>query len=471
MKITLIGLGTDENDLTLKGKQALDSAQKIMARTALTKSYNSLKGYNVEALDHIFTTSRSFETLNKKLANAVLNAAKNCEVVYCVDGAVSEDIACKIIAKRHKDCVVIEGVSKTAHAASLAKIQSTQICALSAYDIKNIKPSSATVVYDIDSAFIASEVKEVLSSLYGEESPCVFICANKAKKIKIYELDRLKNYDYSCSVAVEHNSFLTREKYDYCDLEEIIRILRAPGGCPWDRVQTVESIRKNIIEEAYELVDAINKKDADMIREESGDLLLQAAFVTVMMAETGEYSSMDVTTEVVKKLIFRHSHIFGKDKAESADSALSVWEKNKTVEKNQQTFGETVLAVPTAFPACMRAQKVQKRAAKSGFDFSSAEQAAQKINEELLELLSAIKSNNPANIEEEAGDLMFSVINTCRLAGVDCEQALSQSVEKFIKRFVACEELVIADGKDITKLTEEELDKYYIKAKNALKTN
>lgn len=471
MKITLIGLGTDKFDLTLKGKAALDGATKIFARTSLTESYKSLQGYDVQPLDFLFQNSRNFDTLNKKLAKTVLDAAKQSDVVYCVDGAVSEDAACKIILNRCKNCEVIEGVSKLAHASSLAGLQSNQVSGISAYEVENLKPCAAAVVYDIDGAFIAAKVKQVLSDLFGEETACVFVKGNATKKIKIYQIDRQKEYDYSCSVAVESEEFLKKERYDYRDLEQIIRLLRAPGGCPWDRAQTKESIRKNIIEEAYELVDAINNNDADMIKEESGDLLLQAAFVTVMQEEVDGYNGMDVTSDVVKKLIFRHSHIFGKDKAENSDDALNIWEKNKAIEKKQSTFGESVLAVPVSFPACMRAQKVQKRAAKSGMDFLSPISAAEKLNEELNELITAVVKEDTANIEEEAGDLLFSAINVCRLSGVNCEQALAQATDKFVKRFVKCEELIIADGKNITELNELELDWYYLKAKNALKTN
>lgn len=468
MKITLIGLGLDENDLTIKAKRALEGASAILARTELIPCFAALKPYRAEYLDDLFKSSRNFDTLNKKLAKAVLDRAKQTDVVYCVDGAVSEDAACKIILQKHKNTEVCEGVSKTAHAAAVAGL-SQPYTGISAYDVSALKSCPAAVCYDIDDFFVASRVKEVVSDIFGEESDCFFIRGDQKKRIKVYEIDRQKTYDHSCAVAVEQREFLKRERYDYADLEHIVALLRAPGGCPWDRVQTVESIRKNIVEEAYELVDAINKGDADMIREEAGDLLLQAAFVTVMESETGAFDGMDVTTDVVKKLIFRHSHIFGKDKAQDADSALRVWEKNKKEEKHQQTFGESVAAVPEAFPACMRAQKVQKRAAKSGLDFSSAGAAADKLNEELSELMAAVHAGDEGQIEEEAGDLLFSAVNVARLAGADCEQALAVATEKFKNRFIRCEELVLADGKNMTDLGEEELDGYYRKAKDALK--
>jgi tetrapyrrole methylase family protein/MazG family protein len=471
MKITLIGLGIEEGDLTVKAVKALKEADEIFARTSLTNSFKNLDGYNVTSLDSLFEKSRTFDTLNKKLASAVLEGAKRGNVCYCVDGGVSEDEACKIILKKHKDCTVIEGVTKGAHAVGVAKLNSTQYTSVSAYGLDGLKSCKAVVVYDIDSDYIASIVKEKLTDLFGEESKCTFIRGNVAKKIKIYEIDRQREYDYSCCVAVEEGEFLKKERYDYADLEHMIKLLRAPNGCPWDRVQTNESIKSNVIEEAYELADAIERGDDDGIEEETGDVLLQAAFHAVMKEEQGVFNGNDAITHLVKKLIFRHSHIFGKDKASNDTEALGVWDKNKKIEKNMTTFGESVMAVPTNFPACMRAQKVQKRASKSGMDFLSPISASEKLAEEVAELINAVVDEDRATIFDEAGDVLFSAVNTCRLAGVDCEEALKASIKKFSQRFVMCEKLIIEDKKDITDLNELELNWYWEKAKNALSKN
>jgi tetrapyrrole methylase family protein/MazG family protein len=468
MKITLVGLGTQEGYLTLAAKQALDGATCIMARTAVTDSFKSLKDYTVQALDDVFVRSRNFDTLNKNLAGEVIKKSKEQDVVYCVDGAVSEDEACKIILKKCKNVTVYEGVSRISTIKNMAKMQAACVTSLSAYDIKNLKSCPACVVYDIDDEFAASEVKSKLSDLFGEESECVFIRGNDVKNIKIYEIDRQKKYDLTCAVAVEENEFLKKERYDYADLEQIIRLLRAPGGCPWDRVQTNDSIKGNMIEEAYELVDAINRDDDDGILEETGDVMLQAAFHSVLKEEQGVFNGTDALTAVVKKLIFRHSHIFGNDKAENEAAALGVWEKNKAEEKHQSTFGEKVLAVPNNFPACMRAQKVQKRAAKSGMDFLSSVSASGKLGEEVGELLNVLIDDDKERVMDEAGDVLFSAVNVCRLAGVDCEEALNMSTKKFSDRFVLCEQLIIADGKDITDLNELELNYYWHQAKTQL---
>lgn len=469
MKITLIGLGISEGDITLKAKAALDNASEVLARTSRSESFKSLSGYNVRPLDNLFESSRNFDTLNKKLAAEVLSAAKERDVCYCVDGAVCEDAACSIILKKHRDCEVLESVSKASYALNAAKKSCGNTACLSAYDVQSLKSCRAAAVYDVDCEYIAGVVKEKLSYIFGEESDCTFVRGGVPHKIKIYELDRQKNYDMTCAAVVSEEEFLKKERYDYADLEQMVRLLRAPGGCPWDRVQTSETIKGNVIEEAYELADAIERGDYDGIEEETGDILLQAAFHSVLSEEKGEFTGGDALTRVVKKLIFRHSHIFGGDKAASEGEALGVWEKNKREEKHQSTVSETLSAVPKNFPACMRAQKVGKRAAKSGMDFISPISASEKLWEEIHELLDALIADDKKAVFDEAGDVLFAAVNTCRLAGVDCEEALRASTDKFVKRFAEFEKLILADGKEMTSLSDSEYDWYWLQAKNALK--
>ena len=468
MKITLIGLGNLKGDLTKRAETVLKSARKIIARTAKTPSFANLDGFGAETLDSVFETCRNFDTLNKKLASSVLNTAKTCDVCYCVDGAVCEDEACRIILKKHKDAEITEGVSKSAYCASLAKPGSPQYTAVSAYGIEELKSCRAAVVYDIDCYYIATLVKEKLALYFGDEAECSFIKDGRVQKIKVYEIDRQEDYNLSCSVAVEEGEFLKKERFDFDDLVHIIRLLRAPDGCPWDRAQTCESIKSNVIEEAYELADAIERGDDDGIEEETGDVMLQTAFHSVMKEEQGVFCASDAITRLVKKLIFRHSHIFGNDKAQGADDALTVWERNKVKEKHMTTFGESVSAVPKNFPACMRAQKVGKRAGKCGMDFLSPVSASEKMFEEVGELIEAMQRGDEKAVFEEAGDVLFSAVNTCRKAGVDCEEALRKATDKFTERFVKFEQLVIADKKDVTGLNGTEYDYYWQKAKDAL---
>ena len=469
MSITLIGLGIREGDLTLSAKDALDSADKILARTALSDSFKNLSSYAVTPLDGVFESAENFDDLNNKLAAEVLKAGESGAACYCVDGAVCDDIACSIILKKAQNVAVCEGVSRVSHVKNLAKLSCGTVTALSSYDVRSLKSCRAAIIYDIDDGYAASEVKIVLSDIFGEETVCTFVGGNGVRKIKIYEIDRQEDYGISCAVAVEEGDFLKKERYDFADLVHMVEILRAPGGCPWDRAQTNKSIKSNVIEEAYELADAIERGDDEGVLEETGDILLQAAFHSLLKSEQGVFNFTDATTANVKKLIFRHSHIFGGDKAASENEALGVWDKNKLKEKHMTTFGESVAAVPNNMPSCMRAQKVGKRAGKSGMDFLSPVSASEKMWEEVKELVEAMQSGDKEAVFDEAGDVLFAAVNTCRLAGVDCEDALRAATDKFVKRFVACEKSVLADGKNMTDLDGLELDFYWLKAKNEVK--
>ena len=252
--------------------------------------------------------------------------------------------------------------------------------------------------------------------------------------------------------------FQYKETYDISDLIHIMRILRAPDGCPWDRVQTHESIRQNFIEETYEAVEAIDKGDSPLLKEELGDVLMQVIFHSLMEEEAGRFDFNDVCNDVCQKLIIRHPHVFGNIEADTPEEVLKNWDAIKMQTKSQKSTADSVDDVARSLPALMRAQKVQKRSAKSGMDFRSAEEAAQKVPEEQRELFAAIDSGDKARIEEELGDLLFSVVNIARFAGVDAEQALYRSTDKFAKRFRAVEALAQERGIDMKNAPDSLID-------------
>ncbi|HBE15121.1 MAG TPA: nucleoside triphosphate pyrophosphohydrolase [Ruminococcaceae bacterium] len=252
--------------------------------------------------------------------------------------------------------------------------------------------------------------------------------------------------------------FQYKEAYDISDLIHIMRILRAPDGCPWDRVQTHESIRQNFIEETYEAVEAIDKGDSPLLKEELGDVLMQVIFHSLMEEEAGRFDFNDVCNDVCQKLIIRHPHVFGNIEADTPEEVLKNWDAIKMQTKSQKSTADSVDDVARSLPALMRAQKVQKRSAKSGMDFRSAEEAAQKVPEEQRELFAAIDSGDKARIEEELGDLLFSVVNIARFAGVDAEQALYRSTDKFAKRFRAVEALAQERGIDMKNAPDSLID-------------
>ena len=474
--ITVVGLGVEKGDLTERGKQrilqAVERGEKIAVRTGKTRSYESVLELGAPhlCLDSVYEKSRSFQTLNKNLAKAVLELGD--DTVYLVDGSAAEDNSVKELVKRTRGKIeVIGGVSKVCSLVELAKFKSCSYTAVSAYEIFERAKSGLNLpllVYDMDDRALAGDVKLLLGDLFGDELAAKFVTGGKAKKIRVFELDRQTAYDYSSAVAIDEVELLQKQRFTTEDLKELVVRLREPNGCPWDRVQTPESIKMSVIEEAYELVDAIDCDDDEKILEEAGDVLLQTVFHAVMKEERAAFNLTDVLTGVCQKIITRHTHVFGQDKAADESGALSVWEKNKMQEKHQTTYADSVNDVPKSFPAALRAQKIGKRAAKAGMDFSSVDGALERLTAEIEEFISAYKAGDSVAAEKELGDVLFAAVNVGRKAGCDAEKALKESAERFAKRFTLAERLALDDGKIVTELSEEEWDGYYVKAKAAL---
>ena len=259
--------------------------------------------------------------------------------------------------------------------------------------------------------------------------------------------------------------YTQKDHYGIEDLREIVRLLRSPGGCPWDKEQDHQSIRNDFLEEAYEAVEAIDLLDMDLMREELGDVLLQVVFHCTLAEEEKAFDFEAVCDEICKKLIVRHPHVFGDVKADDTATVLKNWDAIKKETKGQETYADTLNSVAKSLPALARAQKVGKRAARAGMDFDNTEAAFDCVRAERSELQAAIAAGDKGMMEEELGDLLFSCVNTARHLGIDAEEALTKATNKFISRFADTEQLVIADGKKMPEMSIEELDVYWENAK------
>ena len=262
--------------------------------------------------------------------------------------------------------------------------------------------------------------------------------------------------------------FERKERYDFNDFRRLMGLLRGPGGCPWDAAQDHQSIRRNLLEESYELAHAIDSGDRENMREELGDVLMQVLFHARIEEEQGHFSIDDVCDAAVKKLVFRHPHVFGDTAAQTPEQALSNWDAAKRAEKSQSTVTSAMEGVAETLPALWRAEKIQKKAAKVGYLWPEVFLALNKIREETEELAAGIAADDADNIEEEIGDVLFSTVNAGRFLGVDPEKALHRACEKFIRRFRFVEERAEEAGTTLEEMTLPEMERLYQQARHDL---
>ena len=260
--------------------------------------------------------------------------------------------------------------------------------------------------------------------------------------------------------------FKVKDNYNVEDMIALAEALRADDGCEWDREQTHTSIRKDLLEETYEVVEAIDKQNDVMLCEELGDLLWQVVFHSRIAEEEGAFDITKVADGLCKKLVMRHPHVFGSVKVKDSDEVLDNWDEIKKREKGQTTVTETLKAVPKVFPGLMRSQKVQKRAAKSGFDYPDISAAIADLEHELAELKEALARGDKAGCFEETGDLLFSAVNIARLQRIDAEESITVSCEKFIDRFDRVEKQAIAENLDMHNASLDKLNSLWDAAKH-----
>lgn len=242
--------------------------------------------------------------------------------------------------------------------------------------------------------------------------------------------------------------FLCKESYDLRDFIALVSYLRSPNGCPWDQAQTHESIRRNFLEETYEACEAIDAGDLVHMREELGDVLMQVLFHTDIEREAGHFDIDDVADAACKKLVYRHPHVFRRDEPDAPD-----WDTMKQRERAQTTTAEAMDSVARSLPALWRCDKIQSKAAKTGFEWPDVHAALDKVDEEARELRAAVASGDTEAISDELGDLLFAAVKVARFAGVDPEQAAHAACEKFIRRFAAMETAAANDGAALEQCT------------------
>ena len=473
--MTVVSLGPGSRDhLTLGTVAALQKAEKVILRTELrcdAAAYLREIGVSFETLDRLHEECEDFDELTSRAVSYLLAQAENCSVCYAVFDASADETVSALRAAA-PDALVMPGVPLSAPFLAAAP-QKDAVEIQTASGLRLTGTQNPLLILECDSKMLMGECKLQLLDWYDDGQPVLFFPPSDGARrqfiqIPLCELDRQKRYDHTCAALLPPVALTDRRRFDFFDLVRTMDILRGENGCPWDKEQDHETLRKYLIEEAYETAAAIDEGDWDHVADELGDVLLQVVFQAKIGQQLGTFQLSDITTHICRKMIARHRHIFGDDHCETAQEVLDNWEKIKKEERGFSTQTEVLRAVSPGLPPMVRAAKVQKKARDVGFDWDDPRDALAKVREEADEAQAELE-NGGDKLTEEMGDLFFACVNAARLTGVDAEDALHRATEKFISRFSAMENSIFLDGKRFQDLTLSEMDVYWKGSKNTVR--
>ncbi|URZ08301.1 hypothetical protein CLROS_036820 [Clostridium felsineum] len=478
--IKVVGLGPgSKNALTLGTLEAIKNSHNIFFRTKKhpVVDYFDEMGIKYITYDDKYDTGESFDEVYNFIAHDLVDKAKQLnDIVYAVPGhpLVAERSVQILIELCKKESVEIDIIPAVSFIDALMEglkidpIKGLKI--VDAFDIKNqiLDKRLGIVITQVYNSFIASDVKLALLEYYKDDTEIYFVRAagiegqESIRKIPLYEMDRQSDIDYLTSIYVPED---INNNKDFHDLLSIIEMLRGEKGCPWDREQTHSTIKRSLIEECYEAVEAIEKNDDDMMVEELGDVLLQVVFHAQIGKEEGYFNINDIVSGICNKMIDRHPHVFKSEEIKDSSAVLEKWDEIKRREQHLKSYTEEMKHIPKVLPALIRAEKVQKKASKIGFDFKNVEEAFGKVLEEISEVKDVYKGIKRDRITEEVGDLIFSVVNIARLLDIDGEFALNYTIDKFIKRFYYIETSAKDKNIEIENMSFDEMNALWDEAK------
>ena len=455
--ITIVGTGWLEGELTLSAMDALKSGARIILHTERCGCAAWLRGQDIsyESLDALYEACEDFDEHAQAAAKAVADAALAGDVVYAVADVRDRSVA-RLVEAAGENVRVIAGPPCEGALLSRASGETRSVEA-SDWEDFHLTARENCLVRELESRELACEVKLRLMAVYPEETR-IWLARGGAAPVSLplYELDRAEAYDHTtCALIPARREVTALERYDFEHLNEIMRCLCGPCGCPWDRAQTHESLRTCMLEEAYEVIDAIDEGDTDHLYDELGDVLLQVAIHAELARRHGEFDISDVTTAICEKMISRHTHIFGDDHAASAEQVLDLWSRNKMAERGQSTHVEAMRDVTRALPATLRAVKVLKRCAEAGLRDEDAKALAGRCAEKIAEV--------PSRVDAEAwlGEALLGICGVARLMKLDPELALNAAVNRLIGRFGKIEAEIAENGGDFERLSLETLRDYW----------
>ncbi len=468
--ITVATVSTaDTSLLTRETLTALETAELRVLRTGRhpLAAWLTQRGLPFQTLDEFYEQSEDFDTFNRMAAERLLTLAKDAAVLYAVaDATMDATVAALRATLPVGYLTVLPGVSHADRCLAMlgAPASGLRLYAAEAFRQARVSPGEALLLCELHSRECAGECKLQLMRILPDETELTLFAgdANGAltmTAVPLYALDRQPAYDHLTACYVPAIPMEKRSRFDMDDLLSVMARLRGPGGCPWDREQTHESLLTNLLEESYEYIGAVRDGDTNHMYDELGDVLLQVVFHAQIASQHGDFTIDDVTSAVTSKLIERHPHIFGNVKADTAAQVLDNWDAIKRSQRGIRSVAEAMDDVTTGLSPSMRADKVQHKAAKVGFDFPDAIAALGKVDEEAQEVRECLQ--NAVDPEMELGDLLFSVVNVCRLCHKNPDIALHIATNKFIDRFRNMEISVRKAGKSIGDLTLSEMDVYW----------
>ena len=483
--ITIVGLGPGPfGCLSLETWDVIRQAPKLLLRTAVHPTVEDLRsrGVNFTSYDTFYDQGEDFDSVYRAIADDVIEQARVADIVFAVPG--SPMVAEKTVGLIREAAVaaglpivVLPGMSFFELLCNRLGIDPQQgLTLVDALEVETLPKDLATglVITQVFSPLVASELKLALMERLPDEAPVIVarhlgLPDESVTTVPLFELDRQAGFDHLTSVYAPPAS-TGGERFELDPLVKVMSRLRSPDGCPWDIEQSHATLRRYIIEEVYEVLEAIDEQDPTHLCEELGDLLLQIVFHARMAEEAGDFSMQDVVDTVTEKLIRRHPHVFGDISVQDAAEVIVNWDAIKRREKKEKAKS-ALDGVPQGLPALLRANKLQMKAAKVGFDWDDVAPVWDKVAEELAELRQAAANGNPAEIEDELGDVVFAVVNLGRFLGVETEVALNRANNKFSRRFHQVEEMLRQQGRKWQELDLAQMDELWLAVKAEEKKN
>lgn len=485
-KIYVVGLGPGSREgLPLGTYQKLQSGLPVFLRTRVHPVVASLSEEEIsfQSFDYLYETGEGFAQVYSEMTRLLLAAAANHgEIVYAVPGhplmaeqSVQNLLRQAAAATPSVDIEVGSGQSffdPVCTALRLDPVEGLLFLDGTTLSSDQLRGGLHTLIAQVYNRQLASEVKLTLMDVYPDDYPITVVRAagvpgeEQIDHVLLYELDRLDLIDHLTTVylpAGREAKLLVRDPWFVVDL---VRRLRSPGGCPWDLKQTHQTLRPYVIEEAYEVASAIDEQDPWALQEELGDVFLQVLLHAQIGSESGDFTVRDVFEALGDKLIRRHPHVFGDAQADSVVEAEMAWQAAKDKETSAPEGKRVLSGLRRGQPAWKLARAMQDRAAKAGFDWERIDDVFAKLREELQEVEQAIEGSDSERIEDEAGDLLFTVVNVLRWLDLDLETVLAGANQKFERRFSGVERRVEDHGGDWKQLSMEQLQGFWEEIKN-----